>query len=387
MESAAMKIFAAVITSVMTFLGWDTSDYVHLLPETLQTEIPISVSSTSPILLPPLETVAEKPPAPKAKVIPAPLPKAVPQPKPIVQTPPQVTPVPPATVPTPATPPVVVKPVETPKVDTGTLTPEQKIRAATVNILCTMQTGNEIAHYTGSGVVIDASGIILTNAHVAEHILLEQAGRETCFIRTGSPASNSYKARVVYLPDAWIESNKFNLKSQSLTGNGENDYAILMLSSRVSASAPDVPLPHLVPDISDVAQGTTVTLAGYPLLSQSVSFLNSGLYSLTESSTINRVAGYNGGSSDVINTGPTNVAAHGTSGGAIVGSSGTLIGIIDAAVVDAYSGRSAVLGITLSYINRSLGQKGKSLKSLIENATSEADSFALNKVQYLSGML
>ena len=51
-----------------------------------------------------------------------------------------------------------------------------KLKAATVNILCRMQRGGQIAHYTGSGVVIDPTGVVLTNAHVAEHVLLEQAG-------------------------------------------------------------------------------------------------------------------------------------------------------------------------------------------------------------------
>ncbi len=392
MQPAALKLLASIITVVMSFLGWDTADYARFLPPNLQIEIArtIEVSSTTPyLLLPPIETVAveeAKPTAAKPALKPADKPKVIPV-KPAVPYSPAVAPavIPPPAPVTPKVEPAVVP--EAPKADTPPMTVEQRIRAATINIYCTAPRGGQIAHYSGSGVIIDPSGIILTNAHVAEHVLLEQAGRATCFIRTGSPASNSYKAKVVYLPDAWIEANKFNLQSMTLTGTGENDYAVLMITSRVSKTAYDIPLPYLAPDTSGASVGSSITIAGYPILSQSVSILTSGLYVLAQPSSITRVSGYDGVSADVINTGSTNLAEHGTSGGAIVGSGGTLIGLIDSAVVDPQTGRNAVQGITLSYINRSLQSHGKSIRFLIDNASSEADSFASNKVQYLSGML
>lgn len=362
-----MKIAASLITVVMTFLGWDASEYAPLLPTLLRQEISL-ISTSTVIVLPPVETKANQSP----KVIP----KATKPKGPIVP---------------------VTKPVEStssdirmppPSKEEPDLTPEAKIRRAVVNIYCTRPVGGQIAHHSGSGVIIDPSGIIITNAHVAEYILLEQAGRATCHIRTGSPATNSYKAKIVYLPDAWIEANKFNLSSQTLIGNGENDYALLMLTSRVSASAYDVPIPYIAPDMTRATTGSSITIAGYPILSQSVSFLASGLYAASEGSTIKSSLGYsNGESSDVIITAPSTLATHGTSGGAVVLSSGTLIGIVDSAVIDAYSGHNAVQSITLSYIDRSLQSKGKSLKSLIDNAQSEAESFATNKVQNLSAML
>ncbi len=382
MNLASAKILASLIASVMTFLGWDTPDYAPLLPKQIQSEIELIATSTL-VILPPLETKAEpkpKPPVVRSKPTETPIPKPVVTPKPTpVAQPPKA----PAPVSVPPTPTNIV-----PEKPSPTFTTEaEKIRAAVVNIYCTMQSGGQIAHYSGSGVVIDPAGVILTNAHVAEHVLLEEAGRETCFIRTGSPASNSYKAKVVYLPDAWIENNKFNLKSQILTGTGENDYAILTLSSRVSQSAYDVPLPYLAPDMSSVSQGASITIAGYPILSQSVTILSTGLYALTDPSTIQRTYGYSGAGSDVVNTGASTLAQHGTSGGAIVGSNSKLIAIIDSQVVDPQTGGNAVQGITLSYINSSLGSHGKSLQSLVDNAVTEAENFKASKVQYLSGML
>ncbi len=263
---------------------------------------------------------------------------------------------------------------------------EDRLKQATINILCTLKSGNQIAYFSGSGVVIDPSGVILTNAHVAEHVLLEQAGRESCSIRTGSPAVESYKAIVIFLPDAWIESNKFNIGMQAITGTGENDYAFLALTSRTSRSAPDVPLPFIPINASSPNTGSSIIMAGYPLLSNSVSLLNNGLYLLTSPSIINSIAGFDGRSTDVIDTTPSSLAEHGSSGGAIVDSGYNLIGIIDSTVIDPVTGHNAIQGITTSYIKRSLENKGKSINLLIENAKEESDAFK-TKINSLSSML
>jgi len=396
MDKVFSNIAVSILATVVSFLGWDPA-ILKEAPRSVVETFTETTTSSPAVVAPIKKDVA--PPKIVTKVTPAPpRPKVVTPPKaPVVQKPvvaepiietPKVEPVAPVVVPPPVVPVVIapIVPVTPPPSKTSpSLSGLELVKAATVNILCKMPAGNQIAHYSGSGVVIDPSGIILTNAHVAEHILLEQAGRETCFIRTGSPASNSYKAKIVYFPDTWLERNKFNL-GQILTGNGEYDYAFLMLSSRVSASAYDVPLPYLAPELNGFSIGTSITMAGYPILSQNVSILNSALYLLTTPSTIKIIGGYDGRSSDVINSGATSIAEHGSSGGAIA-SNDKLIGIIDSTVIDRESGGKAVQGITLSYINRSLQQIGKSIQSLIDNAQSEASSFATNKVQTLSSML
>lgn len=359
------KVFISLITSIVAFLGWDTTKVVEYLPIDIHTRI-----EEVQIVEQELERKAVVPkqePKPVTKVEPKPnigrkvFPSQVPK--------------------TEATPAPLPSPYQ------GERRAEaNKLKAATVNILCRMQRGGQIAHYTGSGVVIDPSGIVLTNAHVAEHVMLEQAGHERCFVRTGSPASNSYKAKLVYLPSTWIHNNSNNLALQNITGNGENDYAILKITERVSADAYDVPMPYIPVDSRILSIGDSLTLIGYPLLSQSVSFLESGLYSLEETSAITSVSGYDGRSPDVITTSPTPLATHGSSGGAMIGSDGKLIGLMDAAITDGYSGRPAIQGITVSYIERSLVAQGKSLSSLIANASSESDTFAL-QIPLLSSTL
>src|SRR5688500_2914917 len=65
------------------------------------------------------------------------------------------------------------------------------IKDATVNLYCRLKAGKRTVSSSGSGIMIDERGIILTNAHVAQYFLLAgEKGRVTgwCSVRTGSPA-------------------------------------------------------------------------------------------------------------------------------------------------------------------------------------------------------
>lgn len=378
MQIAIQHVLMAFLASVISFLGWDSSAFTMPTIENMRIEIKEAMHLDQIDTTPSRASTS----SPSTPVL---LPKPAPQP--VQKVEPKKNSV--------STPVPINKKAELEKTVSinqpinliKVLRPEYKLRDATVNILCNMQIGTSIAHYTGSGVIIDPSGVIITNAHVAMHIMLEQAGHEKCFVRTGSPAANAYKAKIVYLPSAWVYANSGSLSFQNIVGNGENDYAILRITERVSSSAYDIPLPFISPDSRAVSTGDLVRLIGYPLLSQSVSFLDSSLYSLEESGNITSATGYDGRSSDVITTSPTTLATHGSSGGPMISSGGKLIGIMDATIIDSYSGRPAIQGITMSYIDRSLQSHGKSLRALIDNAASEADSFARDQLPTLSTLL
>ena len=79
---------------------------------------------------------------------------------------------------------------EVPAVSFSTI--NEVTREALVNVFCTTKSGGSFKPTTGSGVIIDERGVILTNAHVAQYYLLEDYLVEdfvSCVIRTDSPAS------------------------------------------------------------------------------------------------------------------------------------------------------------------------------------------------------
>ena len=363
MNRATAKAAATLIASIMSFLGWSVLDYGQYLPE----EIGSKIQFEAPKDIAPRKENAPRKQAPKASIKQVSLPKA----NPLTLTPPKA-------------PELPKSPAQNQPVD---LSASERITQSTINILCTMQKSNMIAKYTGSGVFIDPQGIILTNAHVAEHVMLAGLGFESCTIRTGSPAKSSYKAKVIYLPDAWIQNNKNNLSAETITGTGESDYALLLLTEIISKNAPNVPLVYLPMSERSVASGDSVTLAGYPAGFGDVALLDSALYLLQRQSQIKSIFGFTGNGSDVLDTSPTPLAEHGSSGGAMVADDGKLVGIMDSVIRD-NTGQSAIQGISISYIKNSILQNtGKSLSSFIENAKSESDNFLQTKAPVLASQL
>jgi Trypsin-like peptidase domain len=434
MDVETAKSIAGLLMSIMTFLGWSPSEYSYLLP----TKISINLVSSSKTEIPKVETVStttsikktsvnekqnsngkkgvtqntdtsKKHPTKKTTItlttptqtkvvkqtsattstkINFNLPVLVPKnntvtsntdTKKIIDTSvPKVT----VTTPTP-TPTVPTVP------EKSNLTAEEKIKKSIVNIYCSRVLGNRIQKTTGSGVMIDSSGVILTNSHVAEYFLLAENGNNTnCFIRTDSPAANSYKAKLVYMPKTWVEKNKNNLSQLTVTGTGEYDYALLVITDRVKSSAPNIPLAFLNIGEETLVKKQKINIAGYPAGFSDVKLLDTALYLLVRPSEITNIAGFDRVSRDVINTSPTVLAEHGSSGGAITNEDGDLIALIVATTIDSYTGGKNLQAITLEYIKKNIETtSGNSLTYFINNAHAEADNFEKNSVSVLANIL
>ncbi|MDB5204311.1 MAG: hypothetical protein JWP09_339 [Candidatus Taylorbacteria bacterium] len=425
MAPSLAKSLGGLIVSIMTFLGWNISEYSYLLPPQIKQEVvstetqPLDATTTdvekNMISIQTLEdesqnkndikVAAKNNPTPtqsKNKNIKITTPAA--KPKVVVAPPVQTAPkVQPTYYPAPVQIKETIKneiknivnEIDPPKTEieikkeTANLSVEDKIKQAVVNIYCSRILGNKIQKVTGSGVVIDSSGVILTNAHVAEYFLLaENGGSTNCYIRTGSPAVSSYRAKLVYLPSVWVNANKNNLSLSTLTGTGENDYALLVITDRVRNDAPNIPLAYLNPASSSLSQNQNIFVAGYPAGFSDVRILDSALYELTKPTTVTNISSFSGGTVDVINTGPTSVAEHGSSGGAVVDEQSNLEGLIAATTIDNQTGQKNIQAITLSYIRKSIqNNSGKNLDSLISNARDEADNFEKTTLPILANTL
>ncbi len=271
----------------------------------------------------------------------------------------------------------------------------QKARQAIVNILCTSQTGGSFQPLSGSGVVIDPRGIILTNAHIAQYLLLENYRAKnflTCVARTGSPAVPAYTLKLLYISPRWLQANYKNITSQNPTGTGENDFALLAITGRTN---PDSSLPASFPYLAinsndeHIKTAMPVLLAGYPAGFLGGIAIQRELYIVSTVVNIGRRFTFTeGGQLDVFSLGGSPVAQKGSSGGAVVSSSEKLLGIIVTSTNATETSTRDLEAISIAHVSRSLfDETGLALNSLLasnlENFSAKFDEEALPGLQKL----
>ena len=139
---------------------------------------------------------------------------------------------------------------------------------ALVNIYCTYKTDKYIKTTTGTGFFVDTDGVILTNAHVAQFLLLEGVVGDTeCTIRTGNPAKALYNAELLYISPAWVAEHAKLINDTSPKGTGERDYALIYVTSGINGAPMPKDFPAL-PFNTDLLRldvtDTEVFATGYP---------------------------------------------------------------------------------------------------------------------------
>ena len=172
----------------------------------------------------------------------------------------------------PAPAPVVLSPIEEIATSIKTaLTPSESssldasasaLRSALVNIICYAPAGSRLRSISGSGVIVDSKGIILTNAHIAQNFLLADRN-VSCTIRAGSPAIDKYKASLIYIPSAWINANADILTEINPSGTGEYDFAFLAISKSTTRDELPSSFPSIRLATSPSNTGTPVVIASY----------------------------------------------------------------------------------------------------------------------------
>jgi S1-C subfamily serine protease len=205
-----------------------------------------------------------------------------------------------------------------------------KLLGSLVNIVC-LSGDPSIPSITGTGVIIDSRGIILTAAHVAQLFLLQDylgPNKVQCIIRTGSPARRAYVAEPIYVSKAWVNANPSTLVSASPTGTGQYDVALL----GITGTATSTPVPTVFPAIPLATASPTgnepIAIGSYGAQYLTPDEINYSLYPILVFGTIDNLYTYATVSIDLFSIYGSSASQEGSSGGGIVNSLGQLIGTI-----------------------------------------------------------
>lgn len=204
------------------------------------------------------------------------------------------------------------------------------LKRTLVNILCTSHKA-PLRGTSGSGVLIDSEGIILTVAHVAQSELLSETlgeGVISCVVRTGDPARNAYKAKVIYISEPWLRKNATTLISSQPMGTGENDFALLAIVG--SANGASLPSSYPYVSLSNTAStvGEDVGVGGYAAQYLTSTQVRTALSPTFVKGSISNIYTFHSTSEDVLAILGGKAAQEGSSGGGVVNTSGRLIGLI-----------------------------------------------------------
>ncbi len=265
---------------------------------------------------------------------------------------------------------------ETPAISLTEL--NEKARKTIVNIFCGNQGGTSIRGITGSGVIISPKGVILTNAHIGQYFLLENSpasGYLNCQIRSGNIAEPTYDAKLIYIPAAWIEQNVDNIVIQEAKGNGQNDYAFLLINKSMVLGkelpqAFDFTEPDFEFDMLPFNFSSLVTSYPAGFLSGDTIQKNLGLISTFAPVTDIFTFGEKGlALLDIFALGGNIASQGGSSGGAVISTNdGKLLGIITTSSEATTTAKRTLYAIALPYIKRSFETyTGKNIAWFLED--------------------
>jgi Trypsin-like peptidase domain len=243
-------------------------------------------------------------------------------------------------------------------------------RKALVNILCTSR-NNTLSPLTGSGVVIDPQGIILTNAHIGQFFLLSQY--IDCIIRTGSPAYPTYKAELIHISSTWIQDNAFQINKENALGTGENDYALLLITEKIDGTKNQSPVSFLQPSYTNIKLNEYTLLTSYPAGFLGGIAVLRDLYAVSSIAEVSELFTFEGTTVDLFSIGGTVSSQKGSSGGAVIDKEGNLKGIIVTATEDTQTSNRDLRAISIGHIDRNIYREtGKGLEDILENTNSDS---------------
>ena len=231
---------------------------------------------------------------------------------------------------------------------------------ALVNIICSQNVSGAVTPITGSGVIIDPRGVVITNAHVAQFFLLKDypiEGGLKCVLRTGSPARNMYTAELLYISPEWVSLHAHDITNSLPKGTGEHDYAFLRITGRTDPNA-ELPttFPFIPIDINshNISTGDQVLAAAYPAGFLGGISIQKDLYSVSSIATVGERFTFLENTIDLFSIGGTVVSQGGSSGGAVVSDENKLIGVIVTSTQADTTAERDLRAITTGHIDRAL---------------------------------
>lgn len=272
--------------------------------------------------------------------------------------------VPTNTISTPVLPPPTPDPLIT---QAGLDSAATNLRSALVNIIC-ISSASGIHSISGSGVIVDPKGIVLTNAHIAQYFLLnnfQSPNSVSCVIRTGTPAKTAYVAKLLYISPYWLRANSTVLSQAQPVGNGQYDFAFLVITGSTTNAAlptvfPSVPLATTPPSLGD-----PVVIGSYAAQFLTSNEIRSTLYQTVVFGSIKNVLTLGQNTVDVLSFGGTAAAQEGSSGGGAIDANGKLTGTITTSTVEGDTSTRELRAITASYIaNEYAAETGSTLATL-----------------------
>lgn len=265
-----------------------------------------------------------------------------------------------------------------------------------VNIFCQYSTDAYTKTTTGTGFFINEHGVILTNAHVAQFLLLKDIGGKVkhaeCTIRSGNPAIPRYTAELLFISPTWILHNAKVIAEEEPRGTGEYDYALLYVSSAVDnatlpSSFPTLPVnTELLPKS---LTGASVLTAGYPAEKLLREGARAKLIPKVAETEIRELYTFGSNYADIFSITNSAVGEQGSSGGPIALKEKGAIGLIVTKGDERTEGTKSLRALTLSYIDRTIQEEtGFSLLANTQgDLTHRSDVFKAALAPFLAQLL